>query len=146
MIHTIAQSWRKLVAPVAFLAFFILIGVSQASAQSFQAQSSSNPEIRLAQKFGVTAYNMGTWTPNNVVQILVANSPDVKENPGASLTDRVTYAYYQMVITDVKNYDVAPEIALLSNLEKVQEQFKTSAVTENFSLLSSIYNSTIEMF
>lgn len=146
MIHTIAHSWKKLVAPVAFLAFFLLLGVNQASAQSLGYRTPSNPESLLAQKLGVTPRNIGTWTPANVIQILTANRPNIKGQANAPLNARVTYAYYQMVISDVKNLSVAPEVALLTNLQKVQEQFKTSAVTENTGFLASIYNATIALF
>jgi len=144
MIHTIAHSWKKLAAPVAFLAFFLLLGVNQASAQSLTMSSNSTyPESRLAQKYGVTAYPIGTWNLNNAAQILIANTPNVKGQPNAPLASRVKYAYYQLVISDIQNYSIAPEVALLKNLQKVQEQFKTSAVTENFAFLSNMYNSTV---
>ena len=146
MIHTIAHSWKKLVAPVAFLAFFLLLGVTQASAQSLGHRTAPNPESHLAQKFGVAAYNMGTWNAGNVAQILIANTPAVKDQTNAPLNSRVTYAYYKLVISDIKNFNIAPEVALLTNLQKVQEQFKSSAVTENNSFLSGIYNSTIALF
>jgi len=145
MIHTIAHSWKKLVAPVAFLAFFMLIGVSQASAQSLQAKSLANPEAQLAQKFGVAARPLGTWTPNNVAQILTANRPNVRAQ-NVTLTSKVTFAYYQMVISDITNYSIAPEIALLTNLPKVQQQFKTSASVENTSFLANLYNSAVALF
>lgn len=146
MIHTIAHSWKKLAAPVAFLAFFLLLGVTQASAQSLTMSNSTYPESRLAQKYGVTAYPIGTWNLNNATQILVANTPNVKGQPNAPLASRVTYAYYQLVLSDMQNYSIAPEVALLKNLQKVQEQFKTSAVTENFVFLANMYNSTVELF
>ena len=146
MIHTIVHTWKKLAAPVAFLAFFLLLGVNQASAQSFTMASASNPESQLAQKFGVTARNIGTWTPGNVVQILTANTPAVKDQSNASLSSRVTYAYYQLVISDINDLSIAPEIALLTNLQKVQAQFKTSTVTENNAFLSNIYNTTVALF
>jgi len=149
MIHTIAHSWKKLAAPVAFLAFFLLLGVNQADAQSLgfaTISSSPSPESRLAQKYGVTAYPLGTWNLNNAAQILIANTPDVKGQSNAPLASRVTYAYYQLVLSDMQHYSIAPEIALLTNLQKVQEQFKTSAVTENFSFLANMYNSTVALF
>lgn len=146
MTHTIAQTWRKLAAPVAFLVFFLLLGANQATAQSMQLRSFANPQSRVAQKFGVTAYNLGTWTSNNVIQALVANTPNVKDQPNAPLASRVKYAYYRLVLSDVKNYNIAPEIAMLTNLAKVKEQFKTSAAVENVSFLSGIYNSTVNLF
>lgn len=147
MIHTIVHSWKKLAAPVAFLCFFLLLGVNQASAQSLSRRpNATNPEIRLAQKFGVTAYNMGTWSASNVIQILDANRPAVKDQPNAPLNSRVTYAYYQMVISDIRTLNVAPEVALLTNLQKVQQQFKTSSVTENNSFLAGIYNTAVALF
>ena len=146
MIHTIVHSLKKLAVPVAFLAFFMMFSANQASAQSLVMQSTANPEAKLAQKFGVTARSLGTWTPNNVVQILRANRPAVKDQSNAPLASRVTYAYYQLVISDIQSRSIAPEIALLTNLQKVQEQFKSSGVTENYSLLSSIYNSTVALF
>jgi hypothetical protein len=146
MIHTIVHTWKKLAVPVAFLAFFLLLGVTQASAQSLGHRTAPNPESHLAQKFGVAAYNMGTWNAGNVAQILIANTPAVKDQTNAPLNSRVTYAYYKLVISDIKNFNIAPEVALLTNLQKVQEQFKSSAVTENNSFLSGIYNSTIALF
>lgn len=131
---------------MAFAAFFLLLGVTQASAQSLGRRTAPNPESQLAQKFGVPAYTMGTWTPSNVVQILTANTPAVKDQSSASLTSRVTYAYYQLVIGDIQDLNIAPEVALLTNLQKVQAQFKTSAVTENNSFLSGIYNTTVSLF
>lgn len=98
MIHTIVHTWKKLAVPVAFLAFFLLLGVTQASAQSLGHRTAPNPESHLAQKFGVAAYNMGTWNAGNVAQILIANTPAVKDQTNAPLNSRVTYAYYQLVI------------------------------------------------
>ena len=147
MTHTIAQTWRKLAAPVAFLVFFLLLGANQATAQSsMQPRSSANPQSRVAQKFGVTAYNLGSWTSNNVIQALIANTPNIKGQTNAPLASRVKYEYYQLVLNDVKNYNIAPEIAMLTNLAKVKEMFKTSSAVENVSFLSGIYNSTVGLF
>ena len=145
MIHTIARSWKKLAAPVAFLAFFLLLGLNQATAQSVGMKSTSNPKSQLAQKFGVQAYAMGTWTQNNVAQILEANIPNVK-GASSSLTQRMTYAYYTFVTTDIRNYNIAPEVALLTGLQKVQEQFKGSLGGRNNNALIQLYNNTIALF
>lgn len=146
MIHTIAHSWKKLVAPVAFLAFFLLLGINQATAQSIQRHGSGNPKATLAQNFGVTARNLGTWTPDHVIQVLTANRPAVKGQDNAPLNSRVTYDYYQMVIADVKNLSIAPEIALLTNLLKVQKLYKVTPVGENNAYFANLYNTTVTLF
>ena len=146
MINTIARSWKKLAAPVAFLAFFLLLGLNQATAQSVGMKSAANPKSQLAQKYGVQAYNVGTWTQNNVVQILEANIPQVKDQSFAPLADRMTYSYYTYVMTDIKSYKIAPEVALLLGLQKVQDQFKGSLGGRNNNALIQLYNNTVSLF
>jgi hypothetical protein len=62
----------------------------------------------------------------------------------ASLLDKVKYEYYQKVVADVRDYSVAPEVALLTNLSLAAKSAGNESITNQ--QLAGLYNATKPLF
>jgi hypothetical protein len=101
---------------------FFLVGISNSSAQD-NAGGLDNPEIATAQQFNVTAYPIGTFDREEVIEVLEGIAADLKANNGhnPSITVQMKYKYISDVLQDVRAYSIAAEISLLKKLAKLKD-------------------------
>jgi len=142
MSQLLLNKWRKLAGVTAMLVAFLVVGTLDANAQITSAANRVNPHGMTAQSLSITAYNLGTAT--NVqggLDAIDGESQVMKPNlDGATPADRLKYAYYQLLITDVRDYSIAVEISLITSLEKAARQVNKQFVTGP--MLTSLYNTT----
>ena len=142
MSQIMSNNLRKYAVAVVLLAAFWVVGTVESSAQQITAKNGANPEQLIAQKLGVTAYTLGTANPAEVVSTLNAAAEQLKPNlTDATLATKFKYTYYVLVVNDVQNMSIAPEIALLNNLGRAARQ--VGNVTE--SMMKTTYNQTISL-
>ena len=103
------------------IASMFLVGAFLLGSESLSAQQSVgtgvNPEVALAQRLGVTAYNLGTFDRTHAMdvfeQIRQDLRPQLQHNPPMAL--QLKFAYVDAMLNDVKNH-IATEITLLTSL------------------------------
>ena len=125
--------------------FFMLAGASSTTAQEL-ATSGTNPKIALAQKFGVTAYSLGTFDPTEAIAVLEQQLEPLQHvvaNGGGTELQQATYAYLTAALNDISTYSIAPEITLLTRLNAVQRAEATSSVKNNGSFFRNLYNQIV---
>lgn len=151
MSQLLLNKWRKLAGMAAMLAVFVVVGTVDASAQSAVRANndpSSNPNLSLATKLGVTACPLGSAT--NVQGGLAAVDAQRATlrsaiNAGtATINDKFKYFYFEAVSNQVGHNYIAPEIALLEGLRAAANQAGSNAVTQQ--MMVNLYNSTKALF
>ena len=144
MSQLLMNKLRGLAGAAALLVVFLVMGSVDASAQT-RASSVENNQSALAQNLGVTACPMGSAT--NVqggLASLETWSQSMKTNlSSATLLDKAKYAYYQRIITDVRDYSIAPELALIENL-KAAKGISNGGITVQ--QMAAMYNATKVLF
>ena len=142
MSQLLMNKLRGLAGTMALLVVLLVVGTVDASAQVTRASSVENPQSLLAQKLGLTACPMGTAT--NVQGGLAALAPQAvvlraSINAGtASLNDKLKYFYFESVLTDVGQHDIAAEISLLKNLRSAALQVGAGNITNQ--MLVNLYS------
>lgn len=136
----------KLAGGVALLVVFLVVGTVDASAQGQRTATVENPYGLLAQKLGVLACQQGTAT--NVqggIDALEAQTQSMKANLAtAPLIDKVKYEYYSKVVSEVRDFYVAPEIALLAELSLAAKKVGDQTIT--IAQLAGLYNGAKPLF
>ena len=131
--------------------FLFLLSANTANAQS-NAGGVDNPEVAIAQRFNITAYNLGTFSHDEALAVLKGLASDIKplleHNPSEAL--RLKYRYLSEVISDVQVYSIATEISLLKKLDSlsriIQLSGQNSSTTNNNAPLTqfaSLYNEIV---
>lgn len=107
--------------------FLFLLSANTTNAQS-NAGGVDNPEVAIAQRFNVTAYNLGTFSHDEALAVLEGLASEIKplleHNPSEAL--RLKYRYLSEVISDVQVYSIATEISLLKRLDSLSRNMKLS--------------------
>lgn len=131
---------RGLAGATALLVVFLVVGTVDASAQGQRTATVENPYLLLAQKLGVTACQQGTATDvQGGIAALEAQTQVMKSNQSsASLLDKIKYEYYTKVISEVRDFYVAPEIALLAELARAGKKLSDGSITG--AQLAGLYN------
>lgn len=125
--------------------FFILVGNNNATAQEL-ATSGANPKIALAQKFGVTAYSLGTFDPAEAITVLQQHIEPLEHivaGGGGTELQQATYAYLTAALNDISTYSIAPEITLLTRLNAVQRAEASSSTSNNGAFFRNLYNQIV---
>ena len=146
MSQLLMNKLRGLAGVGALLVVFLVLGTVDARAQGQRTASTENPYGLLAQKLGVNACPVGTATdvPSGIAS-LESQSQSMKAAFGsASLLDKVKYEYYQKVVVDVRDYSVAPEVALLTNLSLSAKSAGNESITNQ--QLAGLYNAAKPLF
>ena len=140
MSQLLMNKLRGLAGATALLVVFLVVGTVDASAQGQKTATVENPYLLLAQKLGVTACQQGT--ASNVqggIDAMEAWTQSMKASiAGANLLDQVKYEYYTKSIAEVRDYYVAPEIALLAELSRAAKKLGNETLT--IPQLASLYN------
>ncbi|MFN0215955.1 MAG: hypothetical protein ACKVT2_16975 [Saprospiraceae bacterium] len=144
MTQLLINKLRGLAGSFALLVGFLVLGSVDASAQTASAAPAVNPETSIAQYLGVNACVLGTAT--NVqggIASLDAQMIALKASNPSSMYDKLRLNYYQAVIRDVRDYDIYPEIALLSNLKFAPRVTGGNPSVQQF---AGLYNTTKVLF
>jgi hypothetical protein len=140
MSQLLINKLRGLAGAVALLVVFLVVGTVDASAQGQRTATVENPYLLLAQKLGVTACQQGT--ASNVqggVAALDAWMESKKSSMAtATLLEQIQYEYYSKVVAEVRDYYVAPEIALLAELSRAGKRLNDGSITT--AQFASLYN------
>ena len=120
------------------LAVFMLAGVNSSNAQS-NAGGNDNPEITIAQKFNVTAYDLGTFDKEETIAALSELAADLQSqvNHSSPMTLRLKFKYVTQVLSDVETYSIAPEISLLKRLSALETSTRKAFPSNNGTISSS---------
>jgi len=146
MSQLLLNKLRGLAGAAALLVVFLVVGTVDARAQGQRTASTENPYGLLAQKLGVTKCQQGTATDvqGGVATLETLSIPMKANYSSASILEKVKYEYYQLVISEVGNYHVAPEFALLTNLPKAAKIVGNESITNQ--QLAGLYNATKVFF
>ncbi|MCC6413179.1 MAG: hypothetical protein IT270_16140 [Saprospiraceae bacterium] len=125
---------------------FMLLGSMDASAQERAATGVGSRIQLMADKLGVTPYAHSTWSEGDVapaiLQAMNAMQGSIADG-SAGATTMVTYLYYSRVYGLITQYDVAVEVAIVTELFEANSTAK-GTVPQN--QLPAIYNSMINLF
>lgn len=109
---------KHLLKTFLLLGFMVFISTIS-SAQLSTANNGKNPEYKTADAKGVKLYTLGSWNVANVFTALT-NAKAVLEpkiaDGSATFVERYSYFYYDFILADMQ-YDIAPEILLLTKME-----------------------------
>ena len=143
MTQLLINKLRGLAGSIALLVVFLVMGSVDASAQTTAAPL-DNPETSIAQYLGVTPCVLGTAT--NVqggLDAVYAQFVALRTSNPTAMMDKLKVKYYEGVIRDVRDLDIYPEIALLSNLKFTQRLTGGNPSVQQF---AGLYNSTKALF
>jgi len=100
----------------------------------------------MADKLGVTPYAHSTWSEADVApaifQAMTAMQGSIADG-SAGTTTMVTYIYYSRVYSFITQYDVAVEVAIVTELFEAND---TAKGTVPRAQLPAIYNSMVNLF
>lgn len=121
---------------------FILVSFNDVGAQFASANGTTNPQTAIANKYGVEAYELGTFDRAQVISVLDQQLGNLKSQMSGnlSLENRRKLAYYQKVLYDIGFWNIAPEITLLNSLAEAQNEVGGSQTQ-----LVNLYNQTISL-
>lgn len=109
---------KHLLKTFLLLGFMVFISAIS-NAQVTSANGGKNPEYKTADAKGVQLYNLGTWNVDNVTTALTnakaALEPKINDG-SATFVERYSYYYYGAILADM-DFNIAPEILLLSKME-----------------------------
>ncbi len=139
MSQLLMNKLRGLAGAVALVVAFLAVG-TDASAQGQRTATVENPYLLLAQKLGVTACQQGTASDvQGGVAVLDAWTQANKSSiSSASLLDKIKFEYYSKVVAEVRDYYVAPEIALLAELSRAGKKLNDGSITT--AQFATLYN------
>ena len=148
MKHILNQNfWKACLQATLMLGFMVFISTaSQAQAlTSIQGQGADViPEITIAQKAGITYFHPGTWDFNHVKTVLTnqldALTPGVNQGT-ATANEKYKYFYYTLVLRDMNDFSIAPELSLIDNLAVALKYSNIIKAAQQ-----SVYNSTVQLF
>jgi len=144
MTQLLINKLRRLAGCIALLVVFLAMGTVEASAQSTAAPL-DNPETAIAQYLGVNACVLGTAT-NVQGGISAIEAQLISLRAAGQTSDMLTnlkIRYYAAVIHDVRDFDIYPEISLLTNLKFVKN---ITGGNPSVSQFANLYNATKASF
>lgn len=115
-------SQRNVLLSFLLTGLFFLLGMTNTSAQD-SYKGTDNPHTAIAQYFTVTAYPLGHFQPNEVIQKLTGIITPLKQVIGqgnATQAQKLKYTYVTQVLSDVQ-YHIAVEISLLKRLDELKK-------------------------
>ncbi len=129
------------------VAGFIAFGGTSAVAQQESAKSKANPYALQATKLGLTVYQLGTATQNQIEagkSTLTSNTNALRGtlNEASAALLKFRYMYQSSVLADV-TYDVAPEISAIERLASANA-FVNNALSQAQLLVE--YNTVMSYF
>lgn len=148
MKHILNQNfWKACIKATLLLGFMVFISsASQAQAlTSIQGQTADViPEIKIAEKMGVTYFHPGTFDFVKVQSVLTAAldalAPSVNQG-SASGINKFKFYYYTLILNDMNSMSIAPELSMLDNLNPA---LKASPITKGEQ--QAVYAQTIQLF
>jgi len=121
----------------------LLVSTNNASAQE-SANGTVNPYSHIATKLNVTAYPLGGMERTHAVSVLeniLAGMKQTLSNGGGTSYQKLKYAYCNGVLADVATRYIAPEIALLTQLNGLNAGINTPGT--QLSQLATLYNEVV---
>jgi len=142
-------SQRNVLVSFLLIGLFFLVGLNNTNAQS-TAAGLNNPYTSIAQAFGVTAYQLGTFEETHTKDALLAMLTPIKPLIGHNATpaQELLYQYGTLVLTDVGTYSIAPEISLLKRLQEMKNSKHLSGAMNQTKIdptaqLANLYNQVV---